>query len=141
MTLPSYPSELPPPRQQDYQLASGDGRTVSREDAGPPNVRRRFSAVANMVAFSTLLDRSELARFDRFYTEDTKQGTLPFLIPDPGTDGWPLLDDEGTPLLTDDGTAILAAATWVCLFGAQLPVRRAAGGLFWEVSFQLSVLP
>ncbi|MER8762897.1 hypothetical protein [Mesorhizobium sp. M0968] len=110
------------------------------EDAGPPNVRRRFSAVASSVSFSTQLDRSQLARFDRFYDEETKQGTLPFLLSDPGTDGWPLLSDDGTPLLTDEGVPILMAETWLCLFGQQLPVV-AAMDMIWKVTFQVVVMP
>lgn len=138
--LPSYPPELPAPLREGYQNARGDGRTRMAEDAGPPNVRRRFSAVANVVSFSTQLDRFQLGRFDRFYDEETKQGTLPFLMPDPGTNGWPLLSDDGMPLLTDEGTPILMTETWLCLFGQQLPAVVTVD-MVWKVTFQIVVMP
>ncbi|TIX49939.1 MAG: hypothetical protein E5V26_00900, partial [Mesorhizobium sp.] len=100
MTLAWYPPELPRPERAPYQVTRGDGRTRRAEDAGPPNVRRRFSAVATTVAFSTILTRAQLARFDRFFDEEIKQGTLPFLMPAPDTHGLPLLTEDGTPLLT-----------------------------------------
>lgn len=140
MTLPSYPAELPKPLQDGYQVARGDGRIMSRNDAGPPNIRGRYSAVVNTVQFSTFLSRSQLARFDRFYLDDTKRGSLPFLIPDPGTNGWPLLSDDGSPLLTDEGTPILLAEIWLVTFGGKLPVISNKA-TYWTVAFELTVLP
>lgn len=140
MTLPSYPSELPKPLSDSYQVGRGDGRIVTRNDAGPANVRRRFSSVVNTVQFSTFLSRAQLSRFDRFYDEDTKGGSLPFLLPDPGLDGWALLTDEGLPLLTDEGLPLLVAETWLVMFGSKLPVVTNKA-LYWTVSFELSVLP
>lgn len=140
MTLPLYPEELPRPLQDPYQLARGDGRIVSRNDAGPPNIRGRFSSVVDTVHFSTFLSRAQLARFERFYLEDTKRGAKPFLLADPGTDGWPLLADDGSPLLTEDSVPLLLAETWLVTFGGKLPVitNRA---LHWTVTFEVSVLP
>lgn len=140
MTLPFYPDELPKPTQDGYQVARGDGRIMSRNDAGPPNIRRRYTSVINTVQFSTFLSRAQLARFDRFYVEDTKQGAKPFLLLDPGTDGWALLDDDGSPLLTEDSVPLLLAETWVVTFGGKLPVitNRAT---HWTVSFEVAVLP
>lgn len=135
-----YPSELPPPLQDDYQQARGEGRYRSNADAGPPNVRTRFSAVADTVAFSTMLDRAERARFDRFYIEEIKRGALPFYLPDPGTDGWAALTYDGEPILTYDGDPVLMAESWLCLMGARLPVMTVIG-LSWRVSFEVTVLP
>lgn len=140
MTLPFYPPELPKPERAGYQFSRGDGRSRTQEDRGPFNVRRRFSAVANAVAFSTILTRAELARFDRFFDEEVAGGSLPFLMPDPATDGWALLTDEGVPLLTDEGVPLLLAETWVCLFGAQLPAARPVGVQF-RVTFEIAVMP
>ena len=140
MTLPSYPAELPKPLQDGYQVARGDGRIVTRNDAGPPSIRSRFSSVVDTVQFSTFLSRSQWARFERFYVEDTKRGALPFLLPDPGTDGWALLTDDGSRLLTDDGTPILLAETWLVVFGSKLPVITNKA-TYWTVSFEVTVLP
>ncbi|RWO83931.1 MAG: hypothetical protein EOS18_03550 [Mesorhizobium sp.] len=143
MTLVWYPPELPRPERAPYQVTRGDGRTRRAEDAGPPNVRRRFSAVATTVAFSTVLTRAQLARFDRFFDEEIKQGTLPFLMPAPDTDGLPLLTEDGTPLLTDEGVPILIAETWLCLIGQQMPARAPSspGSIQWRVSFDIAVMP
>lgn len=140
MTLPSYPSELPTPLSDGYQVARGDGRIMGRNDAGPPNIRGRFYAVVSTVQFSTFLSRSQLARFDRFYVEDTKKGAKPFLLPDPGTHGWPLLTDDGTPILTDAGVPILLAEIWLVTFGGKLPVVTNKA-TYWTVSFEIMVLP
>ncbi|MER9047586.1 hypothetical protein NKH89_09960 [Mesorhizobium sp. M0923] len=143
MSLVWYPAELPRPERGPFQYARGDGRTRRAEDAGPPNVRRRFSAVADMVNFSTVLTRAQLARFDRWFTEEIKQGTKPFLMPAPDTDGLPLLTDDGTPLTTEDGTPILIAETWLCLLGQQLPTRAPSspGSVQWRVTFEIAVMP
>lgn len=140
MTLPLYPSELPAPLRTPYSVARGDGRLIGRNDAGPRNVRRRFAATVKTISFSTLLSRSQLARFDRFYYEETKEGALPFLIPDPRTDSWPLLTDEGEPLLTDDDTPILLSEIMLVIFGDRLPDDK-FNDLEFNVAFDLQVLP
>lgn len=140
MTFPAYPAELPRPLRSPYSVARGDGRFVSDNDAGPKNIRRRFSSTVTKVQFSTELDRSQLARFYRFYDEETKEGSLAFLMPDPGTDGWPLLLDDGAPLLTDDGTPLLLAETWLVTFGGKMP-SETVKGTTWTLSFELEVLP
>lgn len=143
MTLAWYPPELPRPERAPYKFARGDGRSRRAEDAGPANVRRRFSAVANTVSFSTVLTRAQLARFDRWFDEEIKQGTQPFLMSAPDTDGLPLLADDGTPLTTEDGTPILIAETWLCLIGQQMPARAPSspGSIQWRVSFDIAVMP
>ena len=140
MTLPWYPPELPRPYRNGYQHSRGDGRTRISEDAGPPNVRARYSAVADAVAFTTLLTRAQLGRFDRFYDHEIRRGSLPFLMPDHGTDGWALLAADGRPLLAADGQPLLLAATWVCLIGKQTPSRVPVGNR-WQVSFDIMVMP
>lgn len=140
MTIPVYPTSLPPPLKEGYQVARGDGRVVVRQDAGPPNIRRRYSAVPKLVTFRTRLTRSQLAVFDTFYDVETKQGTLPFTMPDPGTDGYPLQDENGAPLLDEEDNPIILSSTWLCLFGEQLPVVTPAD-MMWDLAFTLIVLP
>lgn len=138
--LPFYPTDLPPPLRQGYQVARGDSRFSFTTDAGPPLVRSRFSAVVDVVSWSTQLDRAQLGRFERFYFEETRKGAKPFLMPDPGTDGWGLLTDEGEPLLTDGGVPILLAETWIVSFGLRLPTIQ-PHDIYWTVSFDLTVYP
>ena len=140
MTLPSYPAELPKPLSDGYQVARGDGRIMSRNDAGPPNIRGRYSAVVNTVQFSTFLSRSQLARFDRFYIEDTKRGAKPVLLPDPGTDGWAWLDEDELPVLDEGDVPMLLTETWLVTFGGKPPVVTNKA-TFWTISFELTVLP
>lgn len=140
MTLPSYPPELPRPNRDGYKVARGDGRIAGRNDAGPPPRRRRFSAVPKTVSFSTDLTLSQKARFDRFYEEDTAEGALPFLMPDPATHGTPLLTAGGAPLLTAGGTPLLISRIWLCQFADQLPVETPRG-VEWRITFSLLVLP
>jgi hypothetical protein len=140
VTLPSYPPELPRPNRDGYRVARGDGRSIGRQDAGPPTRRRRFSSTVTTLSLSIDLSRSLKARFDRFYDEETAGGTLPFLMPDPATDGTELLTIGGVPLLTAGGVPLLIARTWLCVFGDQLPVETPRG-VEWRVSFTLLVLP
>lgn len=140
MALPWYPTTLPAPLRQGAQLARGDGRVPGREDAGPRSTRRRFSAVVDTFSMTTVLYRHELATFDRFYNEDIVKGALPFLMPDPFTDGWPLLTDEGIPLLTDEGVPLLMAETWLCMMGNRLPAIS-DDDLRFRVTFDIAVLP
>lgn len=140
MSNPSYPAELPPPMRQGFQVQRGDGRTITRQDAGPPNIRRRFSSVVDTIAFTTQLSRAQLARFDRFYEEDTKGGSLPFRMSDPMTDGWSLLIEDGAPLRTGAGVRLLVAKKWLVTFGQSLPATTVRGVTF-TVTFQLWVLP
>ncbi|MDI6026713.1 hypothetical protein QBK99_10975 [Corticibacterium sp. UT-5YL-CI-8] len=140
MSVPWYPAELPKPLRQGYQFAMGDGRSAQRRDAGPARYARRFSSVAHAVAYSTILDASQLARFERFYNEETKQGIVPFFIPDPGKDGWPALTADGTPITLPDDTPVLLSRTWLCTFGERLPSWTSIG-MSWTVSFDLVVLP
>jgi hypothetical protein len=61
-------------------------------------------------------------------------------MPDPTTDGWPLLDQDGAPLTTEGDVPILLAETWLCLFGDRLPAASIAG-LHFRVSMTILVLP
>jgi hypothetical protein len=86
------------------------------------------------------LSRAEKAHFERFYVEEVREGTLPFLMVDPTTSGWRLLTDEGVPLLTDEGVPLRLEETLLCLFGDALPSETTYGVRF-RVSFQLAVMP
>ncbi len=80
------------------------------------------------------------AVFDEFYDTVTKDGTLPFRMPDPSTDGQFLLDTDVSPILTETGARILLAAQWLCIFGDPVPSERIVGGRFL-VSLTVAVMP
>ncbi|MAU43772.1 MAG: hypothetical protein CMP09_02820 [Yangia sp.] len=61
-------------------------------------------------------------------------------MPDPVTDGWPLLHETGVPLLYEDGTPILMSAQWLCVFGDEPPSETLRGMTFTK-SFSVWVMP
>lgn len=111
-----------------------------RAELGPPGYRRRFSSVAKLVTLSIVIGRDKKAIFDQFFDERTAGGTLPFYMPDPTTDGWPLLSSDGLPLLTGSGVPLLLASRWLCLFGDTLPTETILGVQF-RMSFSVVVMP
>jgi hypothetical protein len=139
MALPVYPVELPPPTRDTYQIGFGDGRFKSKNDAGPGNVRGRFSSTVHTVPFSTFLDATQVGRFRYFYFEETKEGKLPFLIPDHSGDGYMWLDENEVPVLDENGVPILMTETWLVLFDS-LPVIKPRD-IYWTATFSLSVMP
>lgn len=140
MTVPYWPSDLPRPNRAGYQRQTDDPRLARRAEAGPPAYRRRWSSTTRSVALVIDVSRSQKAIFDDFHDEVTASGSLPFWMPDPTTDGWPVLDAIGAPVLAGDGAPLLLAAQWLCLFGATTPVETLRGVRF-QISFGVTVLP
>lgn len=140
MTVPSWPSTLPRPERNTWQETPMEARLKRNPEAGPPGYRRRFSGVPEAVSLSILVDRNNKAVFDNFRKDLTKQGSLPFWMPDATTDGIPLLTPTGAPLLTGAGEPILMSARWLCLFGEQLPASTIVGVEF-RISFSVMVMP
>jgi hypothetical protein len=139
MALAVYPPELLAPLREGYQIGFGDGRFQSKNDAGPGNVRGRFSSTVHSVQFTMLADSTQAGRFRHFYFVETKEGKLPFLIPDHSQDEYVWLDEDETPILDEDGATLLITETWLVLFDG-LPVIKPRD-IYWTVSFSLSVMP
>lgn len=139
MTLAVWPSELPSPLREPYSQERQDAR-LRKAAGGPPGYRRRFSSRARFVTLGLELTRARKAVFDDFYDVVTKDGALPFRMPDPSTDGQLLLDAQFNPILTQTGDRILLAAQWVCLFGEPVPSERMFGGRF-VINFTVAVMP
>lgn len=135
-----WPATLPRPARSDYEETRQEARIRSGADYGPPSYRRRTSSVAEAVSLSIRVWRADKAVFDRFWRDTTRRGVLPFFMPDPLTDGWPLLAPDGAPLLTPTGTPLLLSAQWLCLFGDSLP-RTRPDGLRFRISFDIWVMP
>lgn len=140
MTVPAWPSVLPPPERGSWQLSPQEARVKRQSEAGPPGFRRRFSAVARSVSLSVVLTRDLRAVFDRFHQETCAWGSKPFTMPDATTDGWPLWAADGSPLLDQAGTPLLMAASWLCLWGEQPPATSILGVEF-RVAFSVVVMP
>ena len=139
MSLAAWPADLPKPLRAPYAQERQDTR-LRKAAGGPPGYRRRFSSAARMVSLGIEVSRARKAIFDVFYDEITRQGSLPFWMPDPTTDGIFLLNEGFAPILTSNGAPMLLAAQWLCLFGEPVPVERQIGGRF-EISFTVWVLP
>lgn len=140
MSVPHWPSYLPKPNREGFGRAPQDGRRRRRAEAGPPGYAKRFSATARLVNLTISTDRQGKAVFEKFFDEDTEEGSLPFWMPDPTTDGWPLLTSDGVPLLIAGGVPLLLSAQWLCLFGDQLWSEQVIGVRF-QISFQVAVMP
>lgn len=136
----NWPSELPRPERSTWQLTPQDARRKRQSDAGPPGYRRRFSSAAKMVSLSVLLSRNERAIFDRFFHEDCGEGAALFYMPDPTTEGWPLLASDGSPILTDDGAPILMGGRWLCSWGDEMPTETIVSVEFRK-TFSVVVMP
>jgi hypothetical protein len=135
-----WPTALPRPERNTWQLQPQDARRKRQPDAGPPSYRRRFSSVARNVTMSVLLSRSEKAIFDQFFHETCAEGSQLFYMPDPTTDGWPMLTSDGVPVLTGDGQPLLLSARWLCAWGDQMPTETLQG-LEFRKTFSVVVLP
>ena len=140
MTLPSWPTVLPRPERSGYESRLEDPRLRRATGSGPPGYRRRWSSVARTVRMTIEVPRADRSVFDLFFEDTTAMGSLPFLMPDPTTDGWAALTGGGVPILTEDGSPILLAAQWVCLFGSEMPAVTARGIRF-RIAFSVSVMP
>ncbi|QND45197.1 hypothetical protein HB780_05425 (plasmid) [Rhizobium lusitanum] len=140
MTIPTWPTTLPRPDRDSWQKSPQDARLKRQNDAGPPSYRRRYSSVAQAVTLSIMVDRDGKAVFDKFRETTTSEGSLPFYMPDPTTDGWGLFTADGQPLLTNDDQPLLLAAQWLCLFGDTMPAEAVVGVEF-RITFSVSVMP
>lgn len=139
LMIPTWPTELPRPNRSGYQRQALDPRLARSTETGPPGYRRRYSAVAETVNLVVQLTRVQRGIFDTFH-RDLGHGSLPFWMPDPTTDGWPLLTGDGVPLLTGDGAPLLIAAQWLCLWGSSMPTETIQGVEFIK-SFSVVVMP
>ncbi|MFG1340566.1 hypothetical protein [Xanthobacter autotrophicus] len=142
MSVPFWPSELMQRVLVDgYSEGFGDGRIRQAMDAGPPKVRRRFSAVTRPVRASIKVDFDGIGRLNRFWTEETAGGALPFWFPDQTSDGLPLLTADGVPLLTESGAPLLITSWWLVIFGDEEPVISAESATLFVATFNLNILP
>lgn len=118
-----------------------ESRRARKGDAGPPGYRRRFSSVSQTVTLSVILTRDQRSVFDNFRRDTCADGSLAFWMPDPATDGWPLLGSDGSPLLTGDGQPLLMGGRWLCLWGDQLPTESIVRQVMFQKTFNVVVMP
>lgn len=141
MSYPTWPSELSYFVRSDWSAQRQDARRKRANEAGPPGYRRRSSAVSKTVALAIVVDRNGKDIFDEFYRVECAEGSSPFWMPDPATDGWPLLDSNGQPLLDGQGHPLLRSGTWLCLWGDQIPAETIVEQVKFKFSFSVVVMP
>ncbi len=139
MSVPVWPVELVCFERSSYQAQRANSR-LAKQGNGPTGYRRRFSSVPRLVSYSIDVPRSLKAAFDNFYELTTGDGALPFWMPDPVTDGWPMLTSDGQPILDIDGAPILLSKMDLCLFGQETPVETIKANRF-VISFSVQVMP
>jgi hypothetical protein len=140
MSVAVWPTDLPRPMRDGYRSQWDDPRLRKKAEGGPPGYRRRWSSQARTVRLTIDVSRAQKAVFDQFFEQLVSQGALPFRMPDPTTDGWPMLAGDGTPMLDGTGNPLLLSAIWLCLFGDTTPVDTIKSVRF-RVVFTVSVLP
>ncbi len=141
MTIPFWPDQLPRPMRQGWQKTLPDGRQSTKNDAGPPRVRRQYSSAVSPVAMTIDVSLDDRECFNRFWEIDTIGGSLPFWIIDPTLDGVPLMDELGDVLQDDAGNAILMEEWWLVLFDTQSPPAETVIGVRFRINFGLMVMP
>lgn len=141
MTHPVWPKQLVKFERAGWQRQPQDGRRRSQGDAAPPRFRRRFSAVASNISLVLRVSRSNLTTFWRFYDQECAGGSSLFWMPDPSTDGWPMLTSDGQPMLTSDGRPILLSSRWLCTWGDETPVETVHVQTEFKLSFNVWVMP
>jgi hypothetical protein len=145
MALAIWPEELPQrPLQSGFSRGVGDGRASSAMAQGPGKTRLRYTATVKPVPCTIQLTADQYFRLDRFWEEDTKGGTQPFMIIDPMAHGQPALLEDGSPWILEDGTPVLISAWWVVMFGqsqGDAPTATPLSGDLYRASFLLNVMP
>lgn len=139
--IPEWPETLRKFTRDGWQRSPQDSRRKIQPDAGPPRYRRRYSLAPQMVGLTLIVNRNEKAIFETFYHETCAEGSLNFRMPDPASDGWPLLNSDGTRLLTGAGEPLLVAARRLCAWGDQVPVQAMDGDVDFAIQFSVVVLP
>lgn len=142
MTTPTWPSELPC-AVMDASLSPtmADGRLRASTDTGPGKVRLLNSAAVTPASAAIVCDANQLARFNRFWTEDVGRGVLPFLIRDQELDALPLLDEDGTELTDESDETLLNSAWWLVQFGTPPSRPTLVSRQLFRVNFELLILP
>ena len=139
--IQTWPETLPRPERDTWQRSPQDARRKTQSEAGPPRYRRRFSSAATMVTLSVIVTRNGRAIFDNFFHDTCADGSLLFYMPDPTTEGWPLLAADGTPILTDDDQPVLLGGQWLCAWGDQVPIETIYGQIEFKKTFSVVVMP
>ena len=87
------------------------------------------------------MGEESLARLERFWAEDTAEGTRPFLLRNQIHDGKPVLTSEGEEWENEVGTVVLQTRIDLVQWGEGEPVISVMSGELYRVQASLLVLP
>lgn len=118
--IASWPQSLPQHFDRPgFDAGMGDGRVRFQSEAGPGKGREGFRAVADPVKGTMTMRGAQRILCVDFVRETLRNGSLPFLFPDPHREGYDLL----------------------VKFGESLPRWSNRGGDWWAVELDLVSLP
>jgi hypothetical protein len=118
MTTITWPSTLPLPTVEGYNVQPGDALIRTEMDSGLARHRRRFTDVPTKIAVRWIMRRDQYAIFEGWYRWHAKEGANFFTITLLG--GLGLLDQEAR-------------------FTRQFSSRLLAGGTLWEIQSELEI--
>ena len=78
---------------------------------------------------------------DRFWLEELRGGTLPFIFPGQILNNTPLLDEDGDALTDEDDVPLLVAECWLVQFAEAPNFRPRHRSVIWTVPLSLNILP
>lgn len=119
----AWPASLP---QSPFLPVTDQRQTAvvrTSMDAGPPKMRRRFTAAVRQITLGMFLTGAERAVFDAFFATTLEEGALPFTWTDP-------VDDSSVDLRFVEPPAFTLVRP-----------DSAASGRLWSASFKLEILP
>lgn len=122
-SYPSWPASLPQtPRRGAWTGGAQEARAIFLPEVGPPIMRRRTTADTYLFDASfPNLSTAQRAAFERFWIDDLRGGSLPFVMRDPVTQ---------------------AASRWMISGGGAAPFTLTAKGAGWhDLSMRLVRLP
>lgn len=118
MTTITWPSTLPLPTVEGYNVQPGDALIRTEMDSGLARHRRRFTDVPTKVSVRWIMRRDQYAIFEGWYRWHAKEGANFFTINLLG--GLGLLDQEAR-------------------FTRQFTSKLLAGGTLWAVQSELEI--
>ncbi|MEM6726869.1 MAG: hypothetical protein AAF618_00090 [Pseudomonadota bacterium] len=139
MTVLEWPASLPPLRRDGFGARRQDNRRRLGSE-GPPRYRRRYSLSAREVSLAIEGTRAQWAIFQDFHGQVTRDGTLPFYLPDPILDGQRIGTQDGAVLTDASGAPLVLASRWLCLFGDAPPQDSIVSDAF-RIEFSVWVMP
>lgn len=122
MTLPVWPAELPQYWIEDgYTRTNRNKANVTEMDDGRIVKRRRTTRVARRETYVGLMTGEQFEDFEEFYYDTLNEGASRFTMPTPNPDG------TTTPRTVQ--------------IEGEEPEVASEGGIYWRVTFPVTVYP